>query len=224
MRAPISAVILAAGRGTRLQTSIPKAYLTVGSKPMLSHSLERFAQSDLISEIVVVLHPEDRKFFQAVPAPPKPVKIVYGGAQRQDSALAGVRAATGDYVLVHDAARPLVSRKLIERVIEGVSSHRAVVPVVPITESVKYVREGQVLSDLNRSKCFGAQTPQGFERALLLESLEQACREKRYFTDESSAVLAILGVHPQTIPGEETNIKITTATDLQIAECLLSRL
>ncbi len=221
----ISAIILAAGRGTRLQTPLPKAYIALGGKPLLAYSLEKFAECEDISELIVVIHPDDDELFHKLKLTlPKPITVVHGGSHRQDSSRAGVRAATGEYVLVHDAARPLVSRGLIERVIAAVRAHGAAVPVVPISDSVKRVSQDQIIADVDRSELFCAQTPQGFRRDLLLEVLERACAAGRSFTDESSAVLAMTGVQAKTVPGDERNIKITTAADLKLAESFIAPL
>lgn len=219
----ISAIILAAGRGTRLAKPLPKAYLPLRGKPIITYSLEAFSTCELISELVVVIHPDDRELFKrAVLNCANPLTVVHGGVQRQDSALAGVRAAQGEYVLVHDAARPCVSSDLIKRVISTVTSCGSAVPVIPITDSVKRVFEDSIIADINRSELFCAQTPQGFQRKLLLDALERACAQGRYFTDEAGVVSALSGVRPRVIPGEMRNLKITTEADLELAECVLT--
>jgi len=219
----ISAVLLAAGRGTRLKNSTPKAYLSLCKKPILNYSLECLAECDAVSEIIVVIHSDDMELFQkVVPKLVKPMRVVYGGAQRQDSALAGVRAATGTYALVHDAARPLVSRELIERVIEAMKIYGAAIPVIPISDSVKRVYQDHIIADVDRSEFFCAQTPQGFRRDVLLEALERACEGGRYFTDEAGAVLAMKGVQAKAVPGDERNIKITTMADWKLAEYFIA--
>lgn len=224
MGAVISAIVLAAGRGTRLGADIPKAYLPLRGKSILSYSLETFSQCALISELIVVIHPDDIERARGVlKALEKPVKIVFGGAQRQESALAGVRATSGEFVLVHDAARPLVSRKLIERVIAAMETHGAAVPALPVADSIKRVFEDFIVSDVDRAGLFYAQTPQGFPRKLLLEALERACAQGRSFTDEASALLALSNVRAKVVPGEAQNIKITTEADLRLAERLLER-
>lgn len=218
----ISAVIVAAGRGQRLGASLPKAYIPLKGKPMLAYSLELFAHCEQISEIIVVIHPDDELLFQKLALSlGKPWRHVYGGAHRQDSVLAGVRAACGEYVLVHDAARPFVSRSLVERVIGTMKEHGTAVPVVPITESVKRVAGDFIIADINRSGLVCAQTPQGFERQLLLDALERACAQGSYFTDEAGVIAAMSGVQPKVAPGEPGNFKITTEADLRFAECWL---
>lgn len=219
----ISAIILAAGRGTRLAKPLPKAYLPLHGKPIIAYSVEAFSACDLVSELIVVIHPDDRELFKrAVLNCAKPLTVVHGGAQRQDSAFAGVQAAQSKYVLVHDAARPCLSRELVHRVISAMREYKAVVPVVPITDSVKRVSGGSIIADIDRSELFCAQTPQGFQKKLLLDALERACAQGRYFTDEAGVVSAMSGVQPQVIPGEARNLKITTEADLELAECLLT--
>jgi 2-C-methyl-D-erythritol 4-phosphate cytidylyltransferase len=216
--ATISAIIVAAGRGSRLGAALPKAYVSVHGKPLIVYSLELLER--LCSESIVVIHPDDEQLFQSLIE--RPVRRVHGGPHRQDSVLAGVRAASGEYVLVHDASRPCASRSLVERVISAMREHGAAVPVIPITDSVKRIRDNQIISDEDRSQLFCAQTPQGFRRALLLEALERACALGRYFTDEASCVFAMSGVRPAIVPGEASNIKVTTPFDLQLAQCLLT--
>lgn len=219
----ISAIILAAGRGTRLAKPFPKAYLPLHGKPIIAYSLEVFSSCELVSELIVVIHPDDRELFKsAVWNCEKPLTIAHGGAQRQDSAFAGVQAAQGEYVLVHDAARPLVSLRLIERVIAAMQTHGAAVPVIPIADSVKRVLGDSIIADIDRSELVCAQTPQGFQKKLLLDALERACAQGRYFPDEASALLAMSGLQAKAVPGDGQNIKITTTQDLQIAECLLT--
>lgn len=205
---------------------LPKPYLNLGGRPIVWYSLEKFSHSALIEEIVVVIHPEDRGLLRSqvldLYAFEKEIKVVLGGEQRQDSARAGVREISCEWVAVHDAARPLFSLELLERVFEAARVHRAALPAISVRETVKSVDDkGLVISDIDRGTLKLAQTPQCFERALLLQALEDAHRMGRYFTDEAGAVLAMCGVRPFVVEGEEKNIKITTPEDLRLAEALL---
>jgi len=221
----LGVVVLAAGRGRRMETSIPKPYLPLRGKPILVYSLEKFSRSPLVSEVVVVIHPDDRKLLQAEILDEYPysgIKVVIGGERRQDSALAGVRAVRSEWVAVHDGARPLFSLGLFERVFEAASLHRAAIPAIPVQETLKAVGpEGYVLGEADRERLHLVQTPQCFERPLLEHSLKSAHKRRRYFTDEAGAVLAMGGVRPKVVPGEVQNIKITTPADLKWAEALL---
>ncbi len=224
MSEEISAVVLAAGRGTRLNNALPKAYIALNGRALLAYSLEQFARCAQISEIVVVIRSEDKELLRRsveLPQKPKKFKIVYGGAERQDSALAGAQAATGEYLLIHDAARPLVSLELIERVIEATKAYGAAVPALRVADSLKLIQGDRIIENIDREELVRVQTPQGGQRDLLLRALKQACAEDRYFTDEAGALLAILGVRAKIVAGDERNIKITTQGDLEIASCWL---
>ncbi len=224
----LGVILLAAGRGTRMERPIPKAYLRLRGKAILAYSLEKVSRCEPVSEIVVVIHPEDHQRLHSEVLDLFPVdadkdlKIVYGGEHRQGSALAGVRACRSPWVAVHDAARPFFSLGLLEAVFEAARTDRAAIPVIPVRESVKSVGEdGFILGDVERDALRLAQTPQCFERSLLARALEDAETRGRYFTDEAGAVLAMSGVHPRVIDGEGRNIKITTPWDLELAEALL---
>jgi len=207
---------------------IPKAYLLLRGKPILYYSLEKFSTSSLVSEIVVVIHSEDRPLLQSnvldAYSFEKELRVVLGGEHRQDSSLAGVQATRSRWVAVHDGARPFVSLQLLEAVFEAARTHRAALPTLPIQETVKSVdSERLIAGEVSREMLSFAQTPQCFERELLQRSLEAAHQQKRYFTDEAGAVLAMSGVRAKIVPGEGQNIKITTPWDLQLAEALLEK-
>ncbi len=226
MRRELGAVVLAAGRGERLGGPVPKAYVPLAGKPLLLHSLEKFARFPPLCEIVLVIHPEDEERFrtQVEPRIPLPAHVefkrVYGGEHRQDSALAGVRAASSEWVAVHDAARPFFSLDLLEALWEAVREHRAALPVLPVEESLHELGPGEerLLRPVDRSRLLRAQTPQCFERRLLADALREARRRGERFTDEAGAVLAYGGVSPFCVSGEEWNLKITTRWDLEAAE------
>jgi len=223
----VGAVLLAAGRGRRMGADMPKAYLPLGDKPVLQHSLETFDASALVGEIVLVIHPSDRELLETRVlgsyAPRTQVKVIYGDDRRQDSVQAGVRAARSPWVAVHDTARPFVSDALLISCIEAAETYRAALPVVSVPDTVKAVDEDAfALGDVDRETLRLAQTPQCFEQLLLDRSLDDAEREGRYFTDEAGVVLATSGIKSRIVPGDTTNWKITTPQDLALAEAMLN--
>jgi 2-C-methyl-D-erythritol 4-phosphate cytidylyltransferase len=149
--------------------------------------------------------------------------VVAGGARRQDSVIEGMKQAPQGYegvVLVHDAARPFVEPALIEAVVGMAASHGAVLPVLPLVDTVKRVRDGVVIETLDRSELAGAQTPQGFRFPVLARAYEAALRDRATLTDEAAAVERT--GHPVAIvPGSPRNRKLTTPEDLAWAEALL---
>lgn len=198
-----------------------KVFLPLAGKPVLAYSLRAFGIVDQVWEIIIVTRSGEEERAREIAAPlVGAVKIVPGGERRQDSALAGVRAATGEIVLLHDAARPFPSPGLIVRVIAETERYGACVPVVPVVDTLRYADQDGFLRPhtVMRTGLFRMQTPQGFLRAPLRAALSTAEEE---ITDDASAVLAVGGaVH--TTSGEETNIKLTRKADLSLASALIA--
>ena len=215
-----SAIVVAAGAGKRFGE--PKQFAYLRGKPVLEWTLERFQAHGEVDGVVLVLPDEqDLKHYRMRYA--KIVDIVRGGDRRQDSVWQGFRlldAAAAEVVLVHDGARPLVGADLISRVIAAARAEGAAVPVLPLEETVKEVREDRVVGTVDRSRLRRAQTPQGFRYEILKKALESARRDRFYGTDE--AMLAErAGIPVRTVDGDPRNIKITTPVDLRIAEGLI---
>ena len=215
-----SAIVVAAGAGKRFGEMKQFAYLR--GKPVLEWTLEKFQGHGEVNAVVLVLPDEqDLKHYRM--RYPKIVEIVRGGERRQDSVWQGFRlldAATTEVVLVHDGARPLVSADLVSRVIAAARADGAAVPVLPLEDTVKEVREGRVVRTVDRTLLARTQTPQGFLYTVLKKALYQARRDRFYGTDE--AMLAErAGIPVRVVEGDPHNIKITTSVDLKIAEGLL---
>jgi len=224
----VGAVVLAAGQSMRMGRSKP--YLLLAGKPTLLHSLERFDRSPSVEELVVVVRAgEEERFQEEILGHhrfQRPLKTVIGGQERQDSALAGVRALSEqlDLVLVHDGARPFFSNNLLERLIEAATEYGAAVPGLPVRETIRgFDGDGFSIKEFDRSRLFRVQTPQCFSYKILRHSLEEAAAQGKYFTDDAGAVAAFSGVRAKLIPGEERNIKITTPLDLELAAALVRR-
>jgi 2-C-methyl-D-erythritol 4-phosphate cytidylyltransferase / 2-C-methyl-D-erythritol 2,4-cyclodiphosphate synthase len=219
----VTAIIAAGGRGERFGGGIPKQLMTLGGRPILQRSVDTFVLHERITDLIVAL-----PFELAVDTPSylrgrsKPIDIVEGGNRRQDSvARAFARVPTAaDIVVIHDAARPLVSSALIERTIDAAAAHGAAIAAVAATDTVKRADERRFVVDtLPRHGIFLAQTPQAFRMSVLREALG-AADEAAEATDE--AVLIERAGHPvQLVDGDPRNLKITTAEDLAAAECLV---
>ncbi len=221
----VSGVVLAAGEGRRFGGTSNKVWCVSAGKPLVGHALGSLGSCGLVDELVLVLRSEDAPLlgeFEHVLN--VPLKRVVGGARRQDSARLGVRAARGDYVLVHDGARPLVSHALVRAVLEAARRHGAAVPTLPVVDTLRYVDDGGFVKaeGPTREGLVHMQTPQGFRRALLLEAYEEAERAGRSLPDDATAVLAI--GHPvAAIAGDPANVKVTTPCDLELVARLLSQ-
>jgi 2-C-methyl-D-erythritol 4-phosphate cytidylyltransferase/2-C-methyl-D-erythritol 2,4-cyclodiphosphate synthase len=224
----VTAIIAAGGRGERVGSPVPKQFLTVGGRELLEHSVNAFLAHPAIDEVIVAL---PRELSENPPVylkgSAKRLRIVAGGARRQDSVAAAFRAASkaADIIVVHDAARPFVGADLIARTIAAASESGAALAALQARDTVKRARAqdsaagrpGALLvgETLLRDSIYLAQTPQAFRRTVLEDAL--ALNEEA--TDE--ATLAERAGHPvRLVEGEATNIKITTAEDLPVAEAI----
>jgi 2-C-methyl-D-erythritol 4-phosphate cytidylyltransferase / 2-C-methyl-D-erythritol 2,4-cyclodiphosphate synthase len=216
----VGVIIVAAGRGTRVGAAVPKQLLDLGGRSMLRRSVEAFDRHRTVSQLVVVL-PDD-----LVPQGPslvgetnRPCRFVAGGARRQDSVRHGLEALPPaiDLVLVHDAARPFAGAGLIERVIAAAGESGAAIPAVPARDTVKRVDPDRrvVTSTLPREEIWLAQTPQGFRRDVLDQAI--ALGESGVESTDEAMLAERAGHAVRVVPGDERNIKITTADDLSAA-------
>ena len=216
----VSAIIAAGGRGARLGGERPKQFLPLCGRPILQRSVEAFAQHDGIAEIVVVLPPD-----LVADAPDylkngtKPIAVIDGGERRQDSVANAFARVAGhtEVVVIHDAARPLVSSDLIQRTLDAAVEHGAAIAAQRVTDTVKRGDADLVIVDtLPRGEIFLAQTPQAFRVAVLRDALALA-RGPVEATDEAT-LAERAGHRVQLVEGDSQNMKITTADDLALAE------
>ncbi len=219
------ALIVAGGRGIRFGGEIPKQFRSIQEKPVLSWTIQQFEKASKVDDIVVVV-PEDYLLFtnENVVNPflfKKVSLIITGGNTRLESVRKGLKAlpiSTG-FVAIHDGARPLVWPHDIDRVIEAAQRERAAILARPITETVKRVESDFIISTLDRSKLFLAETPQVFQYDLI-SSAHASASDDKGATDDAYLV-ELLGFKVRTVVPERINLKITTEEDLAIAKILL---
>lgn len=228
--------MLAAGLGRRLGAGANKGLVRVHGRPLLSWSLETFAKHPSIGEIVVVVAPgneaRDRCMAEAL-APlglQDRVILVEGGERRQDSSLHGIDALPSrlrddpeTVVLIHDAARPLVSAFLITRCLRTLAENpdaAGVLPALPVRETLKRVEESWITATIDRTGLWGAQTPQIFRLGPLRDAHAQALSEERTVTDDAS-LLEAAGHLLRVVPGDLENLKVTYPEDRIFVERLL---
>lgn len=214
----VAAILVAAGSGQRLGADVPKAFVQVGGRTLLEYTLERFKNHRAIRSVVVVAprsHLSDAARVARMP-------VVAGGTARQQSVAAGLAEVSADveFVLVQDVARPFVPPDVIDAVIAALrDGAQAVVPVVPVHDTVRRVRkDGRLGALVDRSTLAAVQTPQGFRRDVLIAAHERATGENA--TDDAALVEA-LGHHVVAVPGADEAFKITTPADLIRAESVL---
>jgi 2-C-methyl-D-erythritol 4-phosphate cytidylyltransferase len=223
------AIVVAAGSGSRFGGEVPKQFLPLGGKPMIAYSLELFEKSDLIDEIVLVVHQDYLAYVSQAIVDEyklhKIRKITAGGETRQESVLAGLTACpTGiDLVAIHDAARPFLASDLFGRVMSQAAKTGAAILAVQAKESIKVGEKGIVSKTLKRDTVWVAQTPQVFRFTEILEAHQRAEASKFEATDDSE-IFEQYGGKVAIVPGSYNNIKITTPSDMVLAQEIIKGL
>lgn len=213
----ISAVIVAAGESTRFGSN--KIFSQLFGRYLVEYALRTFDAHTGVSEIILVLNEKDLGYAGYFLSNYKKVKkVVAGGKARQDSVRNGVLGTACNYVLVHDGARPNVSAKVIDNVINGLKEYDAVVPAIPVRDTVGYGESLMLKDYATRENLYAIQTPQGFKKDLLLKALEKA---KKNYTDESTMVYDVLGYSAKLVEGSLENVKITYIEDVDLLERLM---
>jgi len=225
----VSVILVGAGLGLRMGGAVKKPFMQIHGKPIFLHTIERFAQNDKIDEIILVVGEGEiqsiREQWQSALDTFKVKKIVPGGKRRQDSVYNGLCQTETDaeIVLIHDAVRPLVRREYIEAVIQKTKESHAAILATPIKATVKEVGNNLYIQrTIPRNSLWMAQTPQGFERNLLLKVFNHFKNTDIEFTDDAEMVEK-LGYPVCIVPGTDENIKITTPEDIKLAEALLAQ-
>ena len=218
------AIIPAAGAGKRLGQG-RKSLLTLGGKPLYTWSVSAFLAQPFVGQVVVVVHVEDVKAVSSALArrfKDARLKVVAGGAERQDSVARGLQALDAhlEVALVHDAARPFLKASLIRRCAEAARFSGGAVACVSVKDSIKQVEAGQLLG-LPREQLKAAQTPQAFQTHLLREAHADAAKKKAYYTDEAGLCEAA-GIPSVAVDAYYENFKITTSEDLALAKKLVA--
>jgi 2-C-methyl-D-erythritol 4-phosphate cytidylyltransferase len=224
----ITALIVAAGQGRRMGGDRRKQYLELAGRPIVVHCLETFASVTCIDTIIMAVPADEIDFCRNQILPlvksSKEMILVAGGERRQDSVYNGLRAiedAEG-IVLIHDGARPLVTARLIEACIDGARQWRACVPGLVPVDTLKRIDAHDVIAEtIPRESLRMVQTPQAFKVGLIRKAHEQARQLGRQATDDAT-LLEFCGEPVHVIPGEITNLKITTPEDLVLAEACLN--
>ena len=214
----VAALIVAAGRGHRFGGKIPKQYCSLHGEPILRHTLSKFIAHPEVSAVVTVIHPDDRKLFDEAAAGLGVIESVLGGTSRQESVCNGLKALANirpDAVLIHDAARPFFPSELISRIIAALDLHVGAVPGIPVSDTLKLVRDQIVETTVDRLNLWRVQTPQGFRYPEILAA-HKAASGMDLTDDAAVAEQAALDV--VMLEGAEDNMKITRAEDLNMSE------
>lgn len=219
MNKKADAVIVAAGCGKRSGLSVPKQFFEISGRPVLSYTVTEFESYDNIGAIIVVLPSEDFEKHKAYMKKFNPdVIYVPGGETRMQSVYNGLKkleeAEHAGIVCVHDGVRPYITNEIVSDSIEVAEKYGAALTAIPITDTVKCVEDGVVMSTVNRDKLYAAQTPQTFRFDIIMPAYEKAMQEDTVFTDES-AVVENYGVKVHISKGLRINEKLTMPEDFK---------
>lgn len=226
MTRQISAIIVAAGSSNRMGLETNKIFLDLCGKTVIERTISAFIDIPEIKEIILVTRKEFFENFKKIITNFSiNIKLVEGGSSREESTYNGLleASANSEFVLCHDGARPLVSKKTILNVINELNNYRAVITGVKSKDTIKVVSDNlEVISTPDRRYLYNIQTPQAFEKKVLLEGYKKYFEDNDFATDDSS-IVENLNVKIKLVEGEYSNIKITTKEDIFFARVLLER-
>ena len=219
------AVIVAAGSASRMG-GIDKVMAELEGEPMIVRTVRTFQNSDVIKQIVIVTRKDLIEPIKALCRGfDKVTDVVSGGDSRQASVWRGLNTLSPKMKLaaIQDGARPLITPEVIDRTVRAAHTYGAAAPAVPVKDTVKIVKGGVVDSTPDRSMLQAVQTPQVFDRELIIGALQKALKEEAPITDDCSAVER-LGMSVKIVEGDERNLKVTTPMDLKVAQMLLEEM
>jgi len=211
------AIIVAAGSGTRAGGELPKQYQHIGGKPVIAHTVEAFVQHRDIDDVVVVIGAEHQQLYDAALNDYALRAPVIGGASRQQSVFNGLKAVETDQpdkVLIHDAARPFVSAKIISDVVAALDEQQCAIPGVAVVDTISKVSGDKIAARLNRDELRAVQTPQGFVYTDIFAAHQKAADKDDFSATDDSALMTKVAI----IAGDVANVKLTSADDILKAD------
>jgi 2-C-methyl-D-erythritol 4-phosphate cytidylyltransferase len=221
-----SAVIVAAGKGTRMGADVDKIFLELNGRPVIAHTWGRFNEAECIDEIVVVIRPDLEGAFHEIADKngfKKPYQLVPGGKERQDSVWNGLEriASTAQIVAIQDAARPCTSQALIRDTIEAAKIFGAAVAAEPVNDTIKESADGETIDrTIDRSRLWAVQTPQAFRVDVIRRALTEVRTRGLSVTDDTAAC-ELIGQKVRLVKGTWANPKVTQPKDLVYVEAVL---
>jgi 2-C-methyl-D-erythritol 4-phosphate cytidylyltransferase len=224
----VSAIIVAAGKGTRMGPNVDKIFLEIAGRPVIAHTWARFVEARCIDEIILVVRDGMQSAFEELARTyklNKTYRIVPGGAERQDSVWNGLQAVSADseIVAIQDGARPCTSEALIEATVEAAREAGAAVAAQPVTDTIKESADGKtVVRTLDRSRLWAVQTPQTFHVEIIRNALAEVRKRGLHVTDDTAAC-DVIGQKVQLVSSAQPNPKVTRPEDIPYVELLLKR-
>jgi 2-C-methyl-D-erythritol 4-phosphate cytidylyltransferase len=225
----VSAIIVAAGKGTRMGASVDKLWLEVAGHPVIAHTWKKFNDAAVVDEIIVVVRDGMQAHFTELAGQcgfQKRFRLVAGGAERQDSVWNGLEALSPatEIVAIQDAARPCTGPGLISATIQAARETGAAVAAQPVTDTIKETADGKVISrTVDRSKLWSVQTPQTFRVEVIRRAIASARQQGLMLTDDTAAC-ELIGQPVRLVKGDSPNPKVTVPADLPFVASLLQKI
>lgn len=223
-----SAIIVAAGKGTRMGANVDKLWLEVAGQPVVAHTWKKFNDAHCIDEIILVVRDGLQPEFNQLAAQNhfhKPFRLVVGGQERQDSVWNGLESLNpnSEIVAIQDAARPCTTEELIAATVQAARETGAAVAAQPVTDTIKETKDGQVISrTVDRSKLWSVQTPQTFQVDVIRRAISMARAQDLVLTDDTAAC-ELIGQPVRLVKSNAPNPKVTVPADLPFVESLLKK-
>jgi 2-C-methyl-D-erythritol 4-phosphate cytidylyltransferase len=217
----IYVLIVAGGRGSRINSSLPKQYLLLDDRTILEHTIEKFENHSLITDILVVIAQNHEKLFNNIFN--RKISYIFGGKERQDSVRLGLQNLVNknpDYILIHDAARPFITESTITEIIQATAEFGAATAACKIVDTVKEVENSKIITTVPRENLYHVQTPQGFNYQKILDLHNNY--QDIYFTDDCQ-LYEKANLPIRIIETSKENFKITTKNDFILAQKLIRK-
>lgn len=218
----IGVIIPAAGQGKRMKTDVSKQYIEINGKPIIAYTIEKFQNSNMVDEIILVVGENEveyvEKYIKNRYNFTKIKSIVSGGKDRQDSVYEGLKVLSEDIdiVLIHDGVRPMISVELINSIVEETIKYKACILGVNTKDTIKVIDEYKnVVNTPDRSRLYNIQTPQAFDKELILQAYKKSIHEGFRGTDDAMLIEHFTDTKVKVVEGSYMNIKITTPEDFQ---------
>jgi len=227
--AMVSAIIVAAGKGTRMGQNTDKLFMELAGRPVVAHTWDRFDAAGRVDEIILVVREGMQAAFQEMAEQydlSKPFRLVAGGAERQDSVWNGLEAVSSaaEIVAIQDGARPCTSELLIEAVIAAARATGAAVAAQPVTDTIKESSDGKLIErTLDRKRLWAVQTPQAFRKEIIVHAIS-IVRERGVHVTDDTAACELIGQPVKLVPSASPNPKVTVPADLPYIESLLRQM
>lgn len=220
----LGAVVVAAGSGIRMNMDTNKPYITILDKTVIEINLDTLTSIEEIDKIILVIRKEDQEIIEKIIKKyNKDIDFVYGKKTREESTLSGIESLSEDYelVLTHDGVRPFASRELFEKVINEIQKNKAVITATKAKDTIKLIKKDMTVEKTpNRDFLYNVQTPQAYDRKILIQLYKKYLKSEFKITDDSQLFEIYTDYPIKVIDGEYTNIKITTQEDIILARAI----